>query len=78
MAQLVKDLVLSLQPLGSLLWHGFIPWPGKAKKKKYLQSGPLQENVSDTCLRTLSQIFLPKRAEMTGSLGKPGGLAFSN
>ena len=23
----VKDLVLSLQWLGSLLWHGFDPWP---------------------------------------------------
>ena len=28
MAQQVKDLVLSLQWLRSLLWHGFSPWPG--------------------------------------------------
>ena len=26
-AQQVKDLVLSLQQLGSLLWCGFDPWP---------------------------------------------------
>ena len=40
-AQQVKDLVLSLQWLRSLLWHGFNPWPGnfhmlqvQPKKKK--------------------------------------------
>ena len=40
-AQWIKYLVLSLQWLGSLLWHGFDPWPGKfrmlqdvARKKK--------------------------------------------
>ena len=27
MVQWVKNLVLSLQQLGSLLWHGFHPWP---------------------------------------------------
>ena len=27
MEQRVKDLVLSLQWLGLLLWHGFNPWP---------------------------------------------------
>lgn len=26
--QPVKDLVLSLKQLGSVLWHGFNPWPG--------------------------------------------------
>ena len=26
MAQQLKDLALSLQWLGSLLWHGFNPW----------------------------------------------------
>ena len=26
MVQQVKDPVLSLQQLGSLLWHGFDPW----------------------------------------------------
>ena len=28
MAQWIKDLVLSLQQLGLLLWCGFDPWPG--------------------------------------------------
>ena len=28
MAQRVKDLALSLQQLGPLLWHGFDYWPG--------------------------------------------------
>ena len=27
MAQWVKDLLLSLKPLGSLLWRGFDLWP---------------------------------------------------
>ena len=44
----VKDLALSLQCLGSLLWHGFNPWPGrfcmpqvwqgKKKRRQLLQS----------------------------------------
>ena len=41
MAQQVKDLVLSLQQLGLLLWYRFDPWPGNfhmpwlwPKKKK--------------------------------------------
>ena len=42
MTQQVKDPVLSLQQLRSLLWHGFDPWPGNVhmpqlqpeKKKK--------------------------------------------
>ena len=43
MAQLVKDLELSLQQFGLLWWSGFKPWPGnfhmpqgqqKKKKKK--------------------------------------------
>ena len=28
MVQQIKDPVLSLQGLGSLLWHRFHPWPG--------------------------------------------------
>ena len=28
-AQQAKDLALPLQQLGSLLWWGFDPWPGK-------------------------------------------------
>ena len=43
MAQQVKDLVLSLLWLGSLLWHGFEPLHGvgeaKRKKKKWLVLG---------------------------------------
>ena len=44
MLQGAKDMVLSLPRLGSLLWHGFDPWPGnfhmprvgpKKKKKTY-------------------------------------------
>lgn len=27
MVQWVRDLLLSLQRLGSMLWHGFDPWP---------------------------------------------------
>ena len=40
MAQWVKDLALSLQQLGPLLWHGFNPWlrnfymPQVQQKKK--------------------------------------------
>ena len=41
MAQWVKDVVVLLQQLRSLLWHGFNPWPGnyhmlwaQSKKKK--------------------------------------------
>ena len=41
MAQRVKDLMVSLQWLGLLLWHGLNPWPrnfcitvGAARKKK--------------------------------------------
>ena len=47
MAQWVKDLALSLQWLGPLLWCGFNPWPRnfhmpwawpKKKKKKFEQT----------------------------------------
>ena len=41
MAQRVRELMVSLQGLGSLLWHGLNPWPrnfcitvGAARKKK--------------------------------------------
>ena len=40
MAQWVKDLVLSLQWLGSLLWCRFDPWPGSIHM---LQSQPQTE-----------------------------------
>ena len=35
MVQWVKELVLSLQWLGAMLWRGFDPWPdaGVAKKE---------------------------------------------
>ena len=49
MAQWVKDLALSLQWLGLLLWHKFDPWPrelphalGSAKKKKSPKGGGLK------------------------------------
>ena len=32
MAQQVKDLALSLQQLGSLLWLRFSPWPEKVRQ----------------------------------------------
>ena len=41
----VKDVVLSLQQLGLLLWHGFNPWPwnvhmpGKQEEKKERRKG---------------------------------------
>ena len=51
MAQKVKNMVLSLQCLGSLLWHRFDPWPRnfymllaqpktKQKQKKQLPPPP--------------------------------------
>ena len=43
-AQCIRDSALSLQWLGSLLWHRFDPWPGKfpyaadvAEKKKNMK-----------------------------------------
>ena len=36
-AQWVKDPALSVQQLGSLLWLGFDPWPGKEEKKVPLE-----------------------------------------
>ena len=44
MAQQVKDPVLLLQQLGSLLWRGFDPWPGnfhmpRVRKKNYNSQG---------------------------------------
>ena len=49
----VKDLALSLQQAGSLLWHGFNPWPRnfhmpqmrpKKKKKKKKKSVVFLDN----------------------------------
>ena len=48
MVQWVKDLVLSLWWLQSLLWHGFDPWPGNFHilrawpKKSDIQFGKLR------------------------------------
>ena len=57
MAQWVKDSALSQQPLGSLLWRGFSPWPRnfhilqawpkKEKRKKGMYLGETQE-LTDT------------------------------
>ena len=56
MVQCVKDLALSLQGLGLLLWCGFDPWPGnvhvlqvqpkKKKKKKQKKKKGLQFSFS--------------------------------
>ena len=62
-AQWIKDLVLSLQPPGSLLWCGFDSWPGnfhmlraqpkRKKKKKKVKKQPtdwekiLANHISD-------------------------------
>ena len=54
MAQYVKDPALSLQLLGSLLWHSFDPWTGellmswmqsKKKKQKKLYKGKPDTNL---------------------------------
>jgi len=54
MAQVVKDLVLSLQQLGLLLWHGLDPWPGTSmchrhsqKKKKNDDSWTQHQDLGD-------------------------------
>ena len=41
---MVKDLVLSLQGLGSLLWHRFDPWPGNfhSEKKNLYELDPVR------------------------------------
>ena len=47
MAQRIKDVALSRQQLGLLLWHGFDPWPREllhvtgmaGKKKKMTRKG---------------------------------------
>ena len=54
-AQQVKDLVSSLQQLGSLLWHGFDPWPRnfrmwqvwQKKKPRYTYPHYLPSPVAD-------------------------------
>lgn len=58
MAQQVKDMVLSLQQLGSSLWLGLDPWPGnfhmsqaRPKKKfifKMLHSHPRIPSILKT------------------------------
>ena len=42
MAQGVKDLALSLQQFGSLLWHGFDPWPGNFRMPQVLPKNKKQ------------------------------------
>ena len=54
MVQQVKDLVVSLQWLGLLLWSGFDPWPGNShmpwawlkKKKRSVKLGRRKEKSS--------------------------------
>ena len=45
MVQQVKDLTLSLQCLGSLLWHGFSPWPGNIHKLRVQPKSVNKENL---------------------------------
>ena len=53
MAQWVKDPMLSLQPLRSLLWHGFNPWSGNfhlawaQSKKQKMKKEKRQEEEED-------------------------------
>ena len=55
-AQWVKDPMLSLQQLGSLLWHGFSLWPGnfhmpavqpKIKIKKKIELSPISIDLNE-------------------------------
>ena len=65
MAQWVKDLVLSLQQLRSLLWHGFDPWPrnfhmpgGEAKKNNKCDNDTMAifpKSLSLSILNTLGE-----------------------
>ena len=43
MAPQVKDLVLSLLWLRSLVWHGFDPWPGKLHMLQARPQGKKEE-----------------------------------
>ena len=56
LAQWVKDPMLSLQQLGSLLWHGFSLWPGnfhmpavqpKIKIKKKIELSPISIDLNE-------------------------------
>ena len=68
MVQQVKDLVLSLQWLGSLLWHSFDPWPGNfymlwvqpKKKKKKESDVDLSERKAYVALHKLKHPKCPK------------------
>ena len=53
MAQWVKDPALSVQQLGSLLWLGFDPWPGKEEKKVPLEFRDWGALVSQSWLLSL-------------------------
>ena len=63
----VKDLALSLLWPGSLLWHGFDPWPenfcmhGTAKKKKPMGF----EGDSDIFRRLLASVIMSHGAICT-------------
>ena len=50
MAQQVKDPALSLQQLGSLLWHGFDAWHGTSTCHRLSQNKTKQKEIKDFVL----------------------------
>ena len=65
MAQRVKDPMLSLQQLGSLVWHRFYPWPGNFHKQIKMEN-PME--IADPCLE------FTKRAKLVSYSSTPTGL----
>ena len=54
----IKDPALSLQQFGSLLWHGFNPWPGNFHMpwvwpKTNKQNEPMMVDLLDKNLKTI-------------------------
>ena len=62
MEQRAKDLALSLQWLGLLLWHMFHPWPGKfhMRPKEKKKDSPLEIINSEVLNGEISEAFPPK------------------
>ena len=60
--QYVKDLALSLQWLGTLLWRGFDPWPGNFR---ILRAWPKPNQTTNKKISVLVQAhFFPSRSHM--------------
>ena len=53
--QQAKDLALSLQQLGSLLWHGFDCWPGSFHKSRVWPKTNKQTNKQTKTNKTQNQ-----------------------